>query len=134
MVGWKSGSKQAPSDADVICFRTLLRCEPEMGFCRSLMLAVCVVGGVAAPVCQTQAEERIEYNRDIRPILAEKCFACHGPDSAARQADLRLDRRAMAVEQLAIVPGQPETSEAIRRIYTDNPEEIMPPRASHKDL
>jgi mono/diheme cytochrome c family protein len=44
-----------------------------------------------------QEPVKLEYNRDIRPILAENCFACHGPDSAARKADLRLDKRVVAV-------------------------------------
>src|SRR4051812_28073286 len=58
----------------------------------------------------------IEYNRDIRPILAENCFACHGADSAARKAKLRLDQRDEAMEMKAIVPGKPTESEMIRRI------------------
>ena len=56
----------------------------------------------------------LEYNRDIRPILAENCFACHGPDSAARKADLRLDRREDAVKAGAIVPGEPDDERADR--------------------
>jgi len=51
-----------------------------------------------------------EYNRDIRPVLAENCFPCHGPDSAARKADLRLDRREAAIESGAITPGDPKES------------------------
>ncbi len=51
------------------------------------------------------AEERLEYNRDIRPILADNCFACHGPDSAARKADLRLDQREAAIDYGAITAG-----------------------------
>src|SRR4051794_18070974 len=60
--------------------------------------------------------DAIEFNRDIRPILSENCFACHGPDSAARKADLRLDRREVAVELGAIVPKDPEASELVARI------------------
>lgn len=86
--------------------------------------------GAAEP----QAAGRLEYNRDVRPILAENCFACHGPDSAARKADLRLDRRAAAVESGAIVPGNPDESELIRRILSVDPEERMPPATTHKEL
>ena len=77
---------------------------------------------------------KLEYNRDIRPILAENCFACHGPDSAARKADLRLDQREAAVEAGAIVPGNPEESELIARIHSDDADELMPPPKSHKTL
>src|SRR5262249_47483337 len=66
-----------------------------------------------APMPQA-AKERpkgtLEYNRDIRPILAENCFACHGPDSAARKKDLRIDQRDAAIEAKAIVPGKPGES------------------------
>lgn len=76
----------------------------------------------------------IEYNRDVRPILSEACFACHGPDSAARKADLRLDRRDDAVAMSAFVPGSPDESEALRRILSTDPEEVMPPPTSHKEV
>ena len=73
------------------------------------------------------AQAKLEYNRDIRPILADHCFACHGPDSAARKGDLRLDQQAAALESGAIVPGQPDNSELVRRILSADAEEIMPP-------
>lgn len=76
----------------------------------------------------------IQYNRDIRPILSETCFACHGPDSASRKADLRLDRRDEAIAMSAIVPGKSDESEMIRRILSADAEEVMPPPASHKVL
>ena len=80
------------------------------------------------------ADESLGYNRQIRPILAEHCFACHGPDSAARKADLRLDRREAALKAQAFVPGKPEDSEAIRRIFAADPEDVMPPPSTHKKL
>jgi mono/diheme cytochrome c family protein len=76
----------------------------------------------------------IEYNRDIRPILAENCFACHGVDSAARKANLRLDNRDDAVGVGAIVPGKPSESLLIERIFAEDPREVMPPPKSHKKL
>ncbi len=76
----------------------------------------------------------IEYNRDIRPILAENCFACHGADSAARKAGLRLDLRETAIEAGAIVPGKPEKSAMITRIHADGEKELMPPLKSNKKL
>jgi mono/diheme cytochrome c family protein len=79
-------------------------------------------------------DEGIEYNRDIRPILAENCFACHGPDSAARKGDLRLDQRDAAVAAAAIVEGKPVESSLIERIKSADPELVMPPPSSHKQI
>ena len=73
------------------------------------------------------ADSTILYNRDIRPVLAHACFKCHGPDSASRQADLRLDQRDAAVEAGAFEPGEPDESEAIRRIFSDDADKVMPP-------
>ncbi len=80
------------------------------------------------------AAEQLTYNRDVRPILADKCFQCHGPDSAAREADLRLDQREVAIDMGAIVPGEPEESELIARVFADDPDLIMPPATAHKTL
>src|SRR6266511_2795197 len=67
---------------------------------------------------------QIRYNRDVRPILAENCFACHGPDSGTRKANLRLDKeetaRAMRGSTAPIVPGHTEKSEVVRRITAGN--------------
>ncbi len=73
------------------------------------------------------ADDSILYNRDVRPILVEHCFKCHGADSAARKADLRLDRREAAVASGAIQPGNPGESELVRRILSADAEEVMPP-------
>jgi hypothetical protein len=81
-----------------------------------------------------RAAEKPEYNRDIRPILAENCFACHGPDSASRKADLRLDRREAAIAAEAVKPGDPSGSELIARINSADAEEVMPPPSLHKKL
>jgi hypothetical protein len=76
----------------------------------------------------------IEYNRDIRPILADQCFSCHGPDQQSRQADLRLDEREAAIAAGAIVAGRAMESELMRRILSEDPELLMPPPESHKHL
>jgi len=89
--------------------------------------------GLCALCGSVQAAEP-EYNRDVRPILAENCFACHGPDSAARKAKLRLDVRDEAVKAGAIVPGKPDQSEALRRVLSDDPQEQMPPPKTKKTL
>ena len=82
--------------------------------------------------------EKIDFNRDIRPLLSEKCLACHGHDPKAIQAGLRLDQRAGATKLLAsgehaIVPGKPDQSELIQRIFSTGPIQ-MPPPDSHKIL
>src|SRR5262245_48708669 len=74
------------------------------------------------------------YNRDIRPILAENCFACHGPDKAALKGDLRLDIREEALKAGAIVPGKPAESPIIERIHSTVASKLMPPAKSHKKL
>ena len=75
-----------------------------------------------------------QYNRDVRPILLDACFSCHGPDSASRKADLRLDQFEAAVAAKAIVPGDPQSSEIIRRIQSTDPDLVMPPPAFRKTL
>lgn len=80
------------------------------------------------------AAETISYNRDIRSILAENCFACHGPDRASRKTDWRLDRREDAIKAEVLVPGKPDESEVIVRIFADPKDGLMPPPESHKKL
>jgi hypothetical protein len=76
----------------------------------------------------------VRYNRDIRPLLADNCFVCHGPDKNNRKAKLRLDDRAVALACKAIVPGHPEKSELVSRIFSEDKDELMPPPRSHKTL
>src|SRR6266852_2463901 len=90
-----------------------------------LVFALAVSGGAA---------EQISYNRDVRPILSDKCFFCHGPDKNKRKGKFRLDVREDAVAKKAIVPGHPEASELIRRIRATAEDEVMPPPESHKQL
>ncbi|HXT59057.1 MAG TPA: DUF1549 domain-containing protein, partial [Pirellulales bacterium] len=84
------------------------------------------------------APPSIEYNRDVRPILSDRCFRCHGPDSASRQAELRLDRRESATSERdgvrAIAPGEPQASELLRRLLAEDPDERMPPADSGEGL
>jgi Protein of unknown function (DUF1553)/Protein of unknown function (DUF1549)/Concanavalin A-like lectin/glucanases superfamily/Planctomycete cytochrome C len=99
-----------------------------------MRLLACSFALVAIPVAVQAAPGKLEYNRDVRPILAENCFACHGPDSAARKADLRLDQRDMAMEGGAIVPGKPDESPLVERIYSTSKSEVMPPHKTKKSL
>src|ERR1051325_4853892 len=76
----------------------------------------------------------LSYNRDVRPILSDNCFYCHGPDGNHRKAKLRLDVREDALKSEAFVPGKPEESELVRRIFTEDKDDHMPPLDSAKKL
>lgn len=82
------------------------------------------------------AEENheIDFGRDIRPILSNHCFQCHGSDEATREADLRLDVREVAVNLGAIIPGKPDASELLKRITSHDEFEVMPPAEANKPL
>ena len=98
--------------------------------------AICVLSlvGVASSVRAVDAD----FNRDVRPILSDKCFACHGPDAKHVKGDLRLDLRESAIRMndghAAIIPGDPSKSELMVRITTADEGEVMPPPESHKEL
>ena len=84
------------------------------------------------------AVDAVRFNRDVRPILSDKCFSCHGPDANHREADLRFDTREGALADLggyaAVVPGSPEKSELLARIHTDDADDLMPPPKTGKPL
>jgi hypothetical protein len=94
----------------------------------AIAVAVCLVAASAA------SSAPLSFNRDIRPILSDNCFYCHGPDASHRQADLRLDIRDDAVAAGAIVPGKPAESTIVSRIQSAEASELMPPPESHKKL
>jgi hypothetical protein len=105
------------------------------------MFAVCSLTGAAfqsARAAESAAMDKVQFNRDIRPILSDKCFACHGFDAKHRKASLRLDvlEGAMAEHDggRPIVPGKPDASELVTRINSSDPDEMMPPPESHKSL
>ena len=82
--------------------------------------------------------QKLEFNRDIRPILSDKCFACHGPDAKNAKSEYRLDTFAHATASIdgvpGIIPGKPEESEVHWRIHSDDPTEVMPPPSSKRSL
>ena len=97
---------------------------------RAILAIACLLGGASS----ISAQDKLEFNRDIRPILFDNCLACHGADSASRKADLRLDQREVAVNMGAIVPGSPDESEMLRRVLSTDPDVMMPPPATKKAL
>ena len=80
-------------------------------------------------VSAQQADSQVDFDRDIRPILSDRCYRCHGPDSGTREADLRLDMHDAALD--VIVAGKPEESELIKRIMSEDREDLMPPPESN---
>ena len=110
----------------------------------SVVLALSIVpwvrgeGDPAAPGGEARSRP-VNFSRDVRPILSDHCFACHGPDDRARKADLRLDTKEGAFAKLkdgglTIVPGKPDESELVDRIESDDADLHMPPKKSGKQL
>jgi len=92
-----------------------------------------------ASLSALRAADRVQFNHDIRPILSDTCFNCHGHDEKQRKAGLRLDLREEALKpaksgEVAIVPGKPGSSALIARVLTDDADDIMPPAKLHKPL
>src|SRR6202142_630152 len=100
-----------------------------------LKLSVFVVAILAAGAASAAP---VSFNRDIRPIMSDTCFRCHGPDKGARMAELRLDLRDEALKAkkngTPIVPGDPDHSLIIQRIFETKPARVMPPEYAHKIL
>ncbi len=103
---------------------------------RPWFAAICLACSAATAVW---AADKVSFQRQIRPLLADKCFACHGRDAEHREGGLRLDERGAALtggdsEQAAISPGKPDASELVRRIFSADDGERMPPPESKKSL
>ena len=97
------------------------------------LCALCDLCAFAASPSFAQ-DKPIAFDRDIRPILSENCFKCHGFDEKARKAKLRLDVRDAAIAKKAFIPNDPANSELIKRITTTDPDDHMPPPDSGKKL
>lgn len=105
------------------------------------LLCLLIVGQTSGASATFQAGSGVDFNFHVRPILADRCFTCHGPDEGVRKADLRLDVAEAAVANpgseggsSVIVPGHPEKSEFWRRIISEDPDEMMPPPRSKLTL
>jgi len=101
--------------------------------------ATAVLSALGSCVVTVAGAADISFNRDIRPILAENCFSCHGPDSSGRKAGLRLDTEAGLFEKrkddpAPVVRGKADQSELFKRLLSKDKDEVMPPPESHKEL
>ncbi len=130
---------------------SVLRCAPRFGlallWCAASLIGGCreagrnqaeSVGAETVQVSSSGLPDTVSFNRDIRPILSDKCYSCHGPDSAAREADLRLDMpedgNNYTGALMVIEPGDPASSELIRRTHAASSRLVMPPPASKLTL
>ncbi|MEZ6089911.1 MAG: PSD1 and planctomycete cytochrome C domain-containing protein [Pirellulaceae bacterium] len=99
-------------------------------------IACCVAVRLLLATPSVSGGDEVDFNRDVRPILSGNCFACHGFDENARQANLRLDTREGATADVggyaAIAPGDPDASELLNRVLETDPDLVMPPPSSHK--
>lgn len=105
----------------------------------SLLSLLCVACCVAPGAYAEAVANPVSFNREVRHILADKCFACHGPDNKSLKGGLRLDiedeaRKTLTSGHVAVVPGHPDKSELIHRITASNPEDHMPPAEAPKQL
>jgi len=104
-----------------------------MRLSRLCLTAACALGALTA------SAEKVQFNRDIRPIFSDTCFACHGPDENKIKGGLRLDsleaaRKGGKSGEAAIIPGKPDASEVMKRLRTDDADDHMPPAEFHKVL
>jgi Protein of unknown function (DUF1553)/Protein of unknown function (DUF1549)/Planctomycete cytochrome C len=106
---------------------------------RSRLIRAALVLALGSWSSRAPCGQQVDFTRDVRPILSRHCFKCHGPDDKARKAKLRLDQRAGAVGVTKsgarpIVPGKPEESELVRRVFSTEESEVMPPPATKNPL
>jgi hypothetical protein len=100
----------------------------------------CSIASILLLLChRVHAADELSFSRDVRPILSEMCFSCHGPDENGRKGELLLSEMAGALQggqsgQPAIVPGKPALSEMVKRLHSKDPDERMPPGETKKNL
>jgi len=100
-----------------------------------MISAICALLLAGAQLPSGLGPDRVEFARDVRPILSQNCYQCHGPDAESRQADLRLDVAGGPADGRPIViPGRPDESELFRRVSAPDADERMPPREANKEL
>jgi hypothetical protein len=99
-----------------------------------LLPSLLSIVALTAVATHGRAAEKLSYNRDVRPILSDTCFKCHGPDKGNRKGKLRLDVREAALAKEAFVPGKPAESELVKRLHATDPDDVMPPKESARQL
>ncbi len=109
----------------------------KFSFFTTAVLSLTVLGAFLGQA--VLADDTVDYIRDIRPLLSDNCYACHGPDAENREAELRLDEQESAFGELpsgeyTVIPGKPDESELLRRILAEDAEELMPPAETGKSL
>src|SRR5215472_6848786 len=118
-------------------FRCFLQMIPVLRRVAHPVIVVLILGLGGAVGCNrahTHISRHLDFNQDVQPILASRCFSCHGPDPEMRKAGLRLDLAEWAMKKReghrdAIVPGHPEQSELVKRIQSKDPKYLMPQSA-----
>ena len=100
---------------------------------RSICALICLL---STSVATADDASQVDFQRDIRPILSENCFQCHGPDAKARKSDLRLDiaTKALAHDPPLLVAGQPQKSLLWQKVSSNDPDVRMPPEESNRRL
>ena len=135
MVVRQGGQSRGLQHKAAVLMQTVLRSGVRTS---SVVRGACCLAGWLMVTSHALAAETITFNRDIRPILSDNCFFCHGPDAGTREAELRLDTAeglfGEAGVQGTVLPGDPAASELIRRIRSSDADELMPPPESHKEL
>ena len=121
----------------------MMRLHPP-GFCKftgvvwASVLSAMLGSGPVAAAAGPGSGSKVDYSRDVRPILSDNCYACHGPDPKTRKAELRLDHKDDVLRDRSgyavIVPGDLDASELVQRITSDDPESVMPPPKFRKSL
>ncbi len=110
----------------------------NLRFVRAALAAWAIAGAVLAFHPASSSGEPVDYSREIQPILAENCYRCHGPDAKARKAELRLDRKEGIYrtkdDVTVVVPGKSAESDLVERIFSTDPDELMPSPKSHRTL
>jgi hypothetical protein len=113
--------------------------DDHQTWCTRFAVLVLLVVGSSNQLASAAESTRVDFNFQIRPLLSDRCFKCHGPDERARKGKLRLDTREGALKELedgwaVIKPGDPEKSELVRRIFATDEDDQMPPPKSNLKL